>query len=114
MAVNDGATASYNYLPLTNFGQQTHMKLDYYEASGTDYNSTPKQHWYETVVNTSAYGSATKFSFRLLVHNGGTMRFNRSYNSSYESAPSTLTLTELSNANTTLVRTGTTAPGGGW
>lgn len=106
MAVDNGSTAGYNYLQMPTFGQNTHMKLDYYEGSGTDYNSTPKQFWYETVIDTSALGSGTTLSFRMLIHNGATMYFNRSVSTSYESAPSTLTLTELSNANTTLVRTG--------
>lgn len=109
MAVNNGSTSGFNYLKMTTFGQQTHLKLDYYEASGTDYNSTPKQHWYETIIDTSAYGAGTTFSFRMLVHNGATMWFNGSKSSSYESAPSTLTLTELNNTNTTIVRTGNMA-----
>ena len=113
MAVNDGSFAS---LPTVNGGQQGHLKLDYYEASGTDYNSTPKQHWYETIVNTATYTTGTKFSFKLLNFNGSTMRFNSAYNSGiiYETAPSTLTLQELNNANTTLNRAGSPANAAGY
>ena len=100
MSVNEG---SYNYLQIPTFGQNGHVKFQPYES---DYNSTPYQGTYHTVINTASLGSGTKFSFRLYCFNGGTMYFNRSVNSSYESAPSTLTLTELSNANTTLIRTG--------
>ena len=106
MAVDDGNTSGFNYLQMPNFGQNGHLKLAPYEGSGADYNSTPYQNNFETVVDTSSFGSATKFSFRLYVFGGQTMRFNRSYNNAYESGPSCITLTELNNANTTLVRTG--------
>ena len=113
MAVNDGSFAS---LPTVNGGQQGHLKLDFYEASGQDYNSTPKDTSYETIVNTATYSTGTKFSFKLLNFNGGTMRFNSAYNSGilYETAPSTLTLQELNNANTTLNRAGSPANAGGY
>ena len=105
MCVDDESTAAWNYLALTTFGQNYHMKLDYYEATGTDYSSTPKQGSYQTVVPLS-YPAGTKLSFRMLVGNGGTMRFNAAWNTSYESCPSTITLTELHPDFSTVVRNG--------
>ena len=106
VAVDDGATTAWSSVQApSQSGQTRHLQLQPYE---TNYDSTPFQATYQTVLDTNL-GTAKKISFRLNVI-GGTMRFNHGYNNNnaYESAPSSITLTELNADKVTIIRNGGT------
>ena len=104
MAPDDG---DYALIKTVTAGQNGHLKLAPYEYTG-DYNSTPYQNTFHSVIDTCAYSAGTKLSFRMIILGNQTMRFNSAYNSGilYETAPSSLTLQELNNANTAIYRVG--------
>lgn len=85
-AIANGAWTDFD---LCNTGQKGHLKLgDYYDQ---DTNSTP--HGFSNTL-AKKFNTTHKISFRLWCFNGGTFRFNQSWSTSYESAPSSIILTE--------------------
>jgi hypothetical protein len=92
-------SGSWTNFDLVGHGQQGHLKVGNYPD--TDYNSTP--HNSSTRV-LKAFNTTEPIYFRTYHFNGGTFYHNTSVNASYESGPSTLTLTELNAAHTTYVK----------
>ena len=94
--IGNGSWTSFD---LVGNGQQGHMKTGHYPD--TDYNSTPHNSHARLV---KAFNTTEPIYFRTYHFNGGTFYHNNSVSTSYETGPSTLTLTELNAAHSSYTK----------